>query len=101
MRQPQEPKPVSYSLKSFPWLCSSLCPPASSDIHQALAEWDNLLTQTKINSSPPGLVSCFTERPNKHYHQSKMGAESKQVAEGKELKLYRTKIIYNNICYRL
>lgn len=34
-----------------------LCPPARSDIHQALAEWDNSLTWTKINFSPSGLVS--------------------------------------------
>lgn len=54
MRQPQEAK-MSFLIFSNPFL--GLCPPANSDIHQALAEWDNSLTWTKINFSPPGLVS--------------------------------------------
>lgn len=54
MRQPQEAKMSFFILSNaFPALCS----PASSDIHQALAEWDNSLTRTKINFSPSGLVS--------------------------------------------
>lgn len=53
----------------------------------------------KINSSAPGLASCFTERPREHYHQSKLGVKRRQLAEGKELKLNGTKIIYGNIKY--
>lgn len=46
---------MSFLILSDPF--PSLCPPASSDIHQALAEWDNSLTWTKINFSTSGLVN--------------------------------------------